>query len=278
MTVELICPFCHFSKQVPKEKIPAGTKRATCPRCGQGFEFSLSRQDMGHVAEGSGSSVKDEGDIYIEGSSRMGAPWERRADLGLWPGIYLTFKAVLFSPQDLFGSLSFKDGIGEPLAFGLLVGSLGSMFGFFWQFLALSSGLSFFGQFVFGHLTVGLLFLIIMVIIPAVVTIGMLIYSSILHLCLLIVRGGRNGFEATFRVVCYSQAAQAWGLIPVVGGWVGGIWQLTVQIIGLREIHETSGFRVFCAFLIPVVIVLSLVIVVLISLFTYLNQQLFGQV
>ena len=103
------------------------------------------------------------------------------------------------------------------------------------------------------------------------------------HLCflslfLLVVRGGQNGFEATFRVVSYSQATQALGLIPFIGGWIGGIWQLIVQIIGLREIHEISYFRVVIAFLIPVVSFFLLIIATLICLFTHFNQQWFDQV
>ena len=39
MTVDLTCPFCSFSKKVPKEKIPAGVRWATCPRCQRRFEI-----------------------------------------------------------------------------------------------------------------------------------------------------------------------------------------------------------------------------------------------
>jgi hypothetical protein len=70
-------------------------------------------------------------------------------------------------------------------------------------------------------------------------------------------------------VVSYSQAAQIWALIPVLGGLVAGIWQLIVQIIGLREIHETSYLRVIIAFMIPVALIFFLVIVVAIFLFIY---------
>ena len=119
--------------------------------------------------------------------------------------------------------------------------------------------------------------MILMIIVPIFVALSMFIYSGLLHLFLLIVRGGQNGFEATFRVVSYSQATQALSLIPFIGGWIGGIWQIIVQIIGLREIHETSYFRVVMAFLIPVVIFLFLIMATLIPLFTHFNQQWFDQ-
>ena len=88
-----------------------------------------------------------------------------------------------------------------------------------------------------------------------------------MHLMLLIV-GVKNGFEATFRVISYSQATQVLGLIPFIGGVIGGVWLAIVQFIGLRAIHEISYLKVLMAFLIPVVVlILIMVIAISISLF-----------
>jgi len=92
-------------------------------------------------------------------------------------------------------------------------------------------------------------------------------------LLLLIVRGAGNGFEATFRVVCFSQGVQVLGIVPLLGGWVAGIWKLTAQIIGLKEIHETSYLRVIIAFLIPVFFVILLVMAVGIPLIIHLLRS-----
>ena len=71
--------------------------------------------------------------------------------------------------------------------------------------------------------------------------------------------GGKNGFEATFRVISYSQAIQVVGVIPFIGGLLGGLWVLVVQVIGIREIHETSYLRVIVAFLIPLALIFLIV-------------------
>ena len=204
-------------------------------------------------------------------SQRHGAPWENRSELGLWQGIFKTLKAALFTPKTLFSSLTFKSGIREPLAFGLLIGSIGGMFSFFWQFLMISGGLFYFLQSIFGQVAMGMFFFIVLVIVPIFVTLALFLYSSILHILLVIVRGGKNGYEATFRVVSYSQAAQAWSLIPFIGGFIGGIWQFIIQIIGLRVIHETSYLRVILAFLIPVAFVFLLMFGTFIFLFIYIT-------
>ncbi len=271
MIVELTCPHCRFSKKIPKEKIPQGVKWATCPRCRQRFEIPEfnPKAGLGKAETGEEKGYDGPGEGHGKDLKRHGSPWENRSNLGLWQGIYQTLKAVLFSPEKLFKTLTYKGGIKEALAFGLLVACLGAMIGFFWEFLILSGRLLSFAYPLFGQLTAALIFLLVIVIIPVLVTLLMFIYSGILHLFLRILRGGQNGFEATFRVVSYSQAAQIWALIPVLGSLVAGIWQLIVQIIGLREIHETSYLRVIIAFMIPVALIFFLVIGVAICLFIY---------
>jgi len=267
VTVEIHCPYCHFSKKVAKEKIPAGVQWATCPRCGQRFNIHDSGA-LGPEHSGLGKGYSD-GGAEGEASSREGAPWEKRSEIGLFRAVFGTIKEVLFAPQHLFRTLAFKGGLKEPLAFGILIGGLGSMFGFFWQVMLLSGGMASFGLCGFEQLTAGLIFIVLVVLIPLSVIMGLFCYSGIMHLLLLLVRGGKNGFEATFRVVSYSQAAQVWGLIPFFGGWVGGIWQIIVQIIGFREIHETSYVRVIFAFLIPLALLLVIGIAVLVILVVY---------
>ena len=200
---------------------------------------------------------------------RQATPWENRSELGLWQGISKTFKAVLFSPVEIFSTMTHKGGIKEPLAFGLLLGSIGGMFGFFWQFLVMSGGLLAIDHEIMSHFTISLIFFGIAIVFPLFVTIAIFVTSAILHLLLLIVRGGKNGFEATFRVVSYSQAIQIWGLIPFIGGLIGGLWILIVQIIGLREIHETSYLRVILALLIPLALVFLLVMAIVIPLLMF---------
>jgi hypothetical protein len=273
MTLKLTCPYCRFSKDVTEEQIPTGAKWATCPSCGQRFEFSKAK-GIGGGLTGNAPGKTDE--IHGEGKRtkrrrRRAAPWEKRSDLGIWKGIYQTTKAVLFSPEKMFRGLTVNGGYGEPTAFGLLVGSLGRMFGLFWLFL-LMAGSRFLSDIpVSGHYTLGFIFLGVITITPFLVCLNIFINSALLHILLLLVGGAKNGFEATFRVVCYSQAAHLLSLIPIMGGWIDGIWKLVVQIIGVREIHETSYGRVIIAFLIPLFLIIFVVLAIVILAFTSLS-------
>ena len=260
MAVELRCPYCGYTKSVPREKIPPNAKWAICPKCRQRFE--LFRDVVFERIDEGG----DSGPI----GDRKKSPWEMRDELGLWQALVQTAKAVLFSPEKMFRSLTYSGGMKDPLAFGLLTGSIGSMLGFFWQLLLMSMGVTAFAGPFFGHMGIWFVLVIMMVLVPIVVLMGLYIYSAVLHLLLLIVRGGRNGFEATFRVICYSQVAQVIAVVPILGGWIAGLWQLIIQIIGLKEIHETSYLRIIVAFLIPVAFIVLLVMAVLIPLVLHL--------
>ena len=260
MTVDIICPNCNFSKTIPAEQIPVGTRWATCPQCKGRFEINIPETGFNFSQEQKGNEKENE-------IGRGVSPWENLSELGIWNGVYQTFKAVLFSPEKLFRTMNFRKGLWEPLAFGLLFGSIGTMLGFFWQFLIVLGSFQFVSQDPISQSTMGMIFLGIIIISPFFVVIGIFFSSAILHLCLLLVGGGTSGFEGTFRVVAYSQATKILGLLPFIGGPIGWVWQPTIQIIGLREIHETSYLRVIMAFLMPLAVMFVLFIIVFMAIF-----------
>ncbi len=272
MKVELTCPSCGFSREIPREKIPQNANWAVCPRCRHRFSVAgVAPEERRFDRE------EEPGTRHDPGAGPRRAPWENRSELGLIKSLYETVKQVLFAPGDLFRNLSVQGGIKEPLAFGLLMGSLGNMMGLFWQFLMVSGGLlTLAGRPLLGQFTVGVFLLLGLVIVPFFVAAALFFYSAVLHLLLLVVRGGGNGFEATFRVISYTNAAQLWGLVPFIGGWIGGIWQFVVQVIGLKEIHRTSYWRVILAFLIPAVLFLAIFVGLAVKLFLVFQEQGFS--
>ncbi|MBW1998880.1 MAG: YIP1 family protein [Deltaproteobacteria bacterium] len=256
--VLIVCPNCNFSKEIQREKIPPGVRFATCPRCKRRFElvFGQGFAEEGDMGAGKGGDA--------ESLTGKLPPWENRLELGIWQGIYKTFKEVLLSPETFFKKMNCETGIKEPLAFGLLLGSIGSMLSFFWQFLTGWRGIASMAQGVLGQIGLGLIFLVVMILIPLFVLVTMFLASAGMHLCLMILKAGNKGFEGTFRVVAYSQAAQVLGFFPFVGGVIGGFWQFIVQIIGLREIHGTSYLRVFMALFLGLVLIILMVVAMVI--------------
>ena len=87
---------------------------------------------------------------------------------------------------------------------------------------------------------------------PFFVAIGLFILSGVTHLALMLLGGAARGFEATFRVACYSEAAAVLNVIPVCGGMIGPIVMIVVMIIGISEAHGTTRARAAAAVLLPV--------------------------
>ncbi len=137
------------------------------------------------------------------------------------------------------------------------------MLAFFWPALLFALGLLPFGDSLLVHLNGIWIFLTLFVGIPLAVILNMILYSGILHLMLLMVRGGKKGYQSTFRVVAYSQSALVWNIIPFLGSWIATVWKLVIQIIGLHQIHHISYLRVILAFLLPVFIIFGLILIVM---------------
>jgi hypothetical protein len=265
VSVLLTCPYCSFSKKLSEKKIPVAAKKAVCPRCHEKFPISHGKNPEDTPREESPGmrqpgTLKPPRDSHVEPDGNL---CEKRNDPGFLNTIFPTFKSALFEPRILFKARRYPEGIKEPLAFGLLTAGLGDMLAFFWPVLLFSLGFVPFGDSVFGHLNGIWIFLTLMVGIPVAVVLNMIFYSGILHLMLLIVRGGKEGYQSTFRVVAYSQAALAWNIIPFMGAWIATVWKLVIQVIGLHEVHHISYARVIVAFLLPVFIIFVLIILTL---------------
>jgi hypothetical protein len=250
MTVEITCPKCQYSKRLAEDRIPPGVRWATCPRCKERFDFTRDLERSG---------VKERG--------RMLPPWERRAEIGLREGIIQTVKQVAFSPRVFFRHTAAEGGVTEALAFGILFGSIGLMLELFWQVLTGEGSLSSIQVDFMGDYGTGFVFLAATVLCPFAATVMICVTSLVVHLLLSVVGAAKNGFEATFRAVAYSQAAQFWALIPYVGGLVATLWLVVVQLVGIREIHEVSYTRVLIAFFIPVALVVAMLMAAGLSFF-----------
>ena len=248
MTVDISCPKCGYSKQLAEDRIPPGVRWATCPRCKERFDFTLGW-----------TGAKRRG--------RIPPPWERRAETGLRDGIYQTAKQATFSPRAFFRHTAVEGGLRDPLAFGILFGSIGLMLELFWQLLAGEGSLSEIQMDLVADYGTSLVFLGSAILCPLAATAMICVTSLLVHLLLSVVGGGKNGFEATFRAVCYSQATQFWAVIPYVGGFVATFWLVVVQLIGIREMHGVSYARVVIAFLIPAVVVVAALMAAGVSLF-----------
>lgn len=98
--------------------------------------------------------------------------------------------------------------------------------------------------------------LLTIITVPLETIVGVFLGAGLTHLCLMMIGGANHGFEATFRVVAFTSASVApLQLIPVLGPFVGGIWALVMEVLGLQQLHDTTGGKAAFAVLAPLSLV-----------------------
>lgn len=187
----------------------------------------------------------------------VGIPWEDPARVSALERFTETVKLLATRPGEAYAGMPTSGGIGSPLSYAVVVGWIGIAFAVVWNMLFQGMWLPFMDlgdeAAVFAGFTaawgIGMLFLA-----PLFVLVGVFIGAAILHLMLMIVGGANNGFEATFRVVCYAQTAQLAAIIPFCGSLISAVWAIVLYVIGLASAHRTTQGKAVLAVVLPLVL------------------------
>jgi hypothetical protein len=191
------------------------------------------------------------------GSPGAGLPWEHRAQLGLFKAWFDTVSLLITKPSEAFTMMRPEGGLMDPLLFGLIGGSIGSVMASLYQLLLRSFGFGvqndvFFNRFGLG---VSSFAIIDIVFTPVKVALGLFICGAILHLCLMLFGGASRPFETTFRVFAYATgAAYLFCLVPACGGLVALVYLIVLATTGLARAHQTTTGKALMAVLSPIIL------------------------
>ena len=196
--------------------------------------------------------------------AREGTPWERRAEIGLATALIETTQRVITAPGAFFRAMPVTGGIGSPLLYAVIIGYAGVVISALYDFVLESVMGSAFTRFGGGDsaAVAGLMpyfqgaigFGMRLILGPVFLVIGLFLLSGVVHLGLMALGGGARGFEATFRVACYAEAAALLNIIPGCGSLISAIVMLVLMIIGISEAHGTTRGRAAAAVLLPIVL------------------------
>ena len=187
---------------------------------------------------------------------RSGLPWDERATKGFFSAFIETLQMVLTRPGEAFTLMRREGGLGEPMLYAVIGGSVGAIASFLFSLGFQSLGL--FGDrnnafAVMAGMGIGSIIFIIFV--PLFVVIGLFIGAGVVHVCLMIVGGAKQPFETTFRVVAFTHGSTGpLQMVPVCGGMIAGVWALVLNCIGLAKAHETETGRAVLAVLLPLIV------------------------
>jgi hypothetical protein len=245
-----LCPHCHHALPDP----PGGL----CPNCG------ADPRDPGVPVSppgGFGAVPPPFEPPAPGGAAGPGIPWDQRERIGFFAALAETTRQVLTEPGAFFRAMPVVGGLASPLLYAVVIGWIGLAAAAFYQAIFRSvvgsswaglgadrpeivallgwaeSWLGFVAQVVFGGIAV---------------VIGLFVSAGILHVVLMLLGGARRGFEATFRVVSFSQATSILFLIPFCGQLVGAVWCLVLYVLGLAEAHGIGHGKAALAVLLPI--------------------------
>lgn len=176
-----------------------------------------------------------------------------------------TWKNATFNPGAFFAKTPRDGGTGAALIYYLAIGILVGGATLFWQSLSLMGDAMGENPLAaeLGIQPVNPLAGFLLT--PALLLLGLLIGCGIIHVLLLIFDGADHGFGTTIRVYCYAGSASIFGVVPVLGAIVGGVWTLVLLIIGLREAHQAAAWKSAVAVLLPLVLALGLLLTVFLT-------------
>jgi len=233
-----------------------------CPHCGVSFEDA--QQPTGQPGET--PHVPGPAQTRASGSAtEKYTPWEDREKLGLIGSLFETWKESVFNPTRFYKRMPVIGGIGNPLLYGLILGFIGLVFQmvyqrFFGQLLGPSQWYPFLGEdfdynfYDFSHKLQSISNLVNIVIFPFLLVAWLFIWSGITHLILLIFGWHKEGFEATFRLIAYSEGPSFFAIVPIMGSLISIVWQAVLVIIGVKEVHRLSIGQSLLVIFLPLVL------------------------
>src|SRR4029453_17110562 len=140
---------------------------------------------------------------------------------------------VLTRPPEAFSVMKREGGLGEPLIYALIGGSVGGIVAFLFSLGFQSIGLFADRNNSLAAMTgMGIGSVAMIILFPLFIVIGLFIGRGVVHLCLMIVGGANQSFETTFRVVAFTHGSTGpLQIVPLCGGVISFVWTIVCYCI-----------------------------------------------
>ncbi|OQX91761.1 MAG: hypothetical protein B6D58_06425 [candidate division Zixibacteria bacterium 4484_95] len=241
-------------------EIEAGMK--FCPNCGAPYEDTQSHPD--DKGETPGMAGLPQGKT-AESEQQRYTPWEDKGKLGFLGSLFETWKKSVFEPTDFYRKMPVKGGIGNPLLYGLILAFIGFVFQMvyrqlFTQLFDPSHWYPYFNDMfdrdfnAFEYQLKSISMLAGIMIFPFMAAAWFFIWSGITHLILTIFGWKKEEYEASFRLIAYSEGPSFFLIVPLIGGLISIVWQLVLVVIGIKEVHRVSAGQALLVVFLPTIL------------------------
>lgn len=225
------CPHCGYESEPPAE---------ACPLCGTALGSGEARGGEPGAAEPGPDAVRD------------APPWEREGS-SFPVDLFRAWKRSLFSPSEFFGALHHGRGLARGLLYYLFFTVTGAFFALSWN---LAGGFGARGELQRWLGMEPVQFAVLgFFVAPFAALVGLLFFTLVFHLLILVLAPRRRSLGDTARVLCYAQSGpQLFYAVPWVGSLVALVWGLVLTVVGFREVHRTTTLRAAAVVFLPLIL------------------------
>ena len=183
-----------------------------------------------------------------------GIPWEQVQSRGVTRAVLETLHESILKPGIFFQRVALSRNSFMAILYGLVIGSVGSLFNFLWTYFLITPLLAFIPwleQYTGSNTAsiTGLMFT------PIIVFLKIALTALYFHTLLFITRSNAQNSRATLRIVCYAQSAAILSCIPLAGSVIAPLWELYLMAIGFHKVHKISITRAVVIILLPLIVV-----------------------
>lgn len=184
-----------------------------------------------------------------------------------WDGLLATVKLIILEPGNFFRNYRMNGGgsLIRPVLFALVVGWVAALVNMFWDKI-FGNPIIMMLQKYFpeledyaaanqGTMPATLELIMGMFFATFAILFGVFMSAGIYHLLLMLVKGNRKGFETTLCIVCYANVSSLVAIIPMIGVFINGIYNMVLEIIGLKEGHRIEPHKAVFAVLGPLLFI-----------------------
>lgn len=215
--------------------------------------------------------------VVTTAASEVAPAWEQLSQVGFAKAFLTTFRQVLLEPGPTFARLPLNGNLWKPTGFFVAVVGIQLLISLTIQLTLASLGGAFShfeGDEKIGPgLWASLLPLAFVILFPLLIGLNFLM-AGIYHLLLTVLGGATKRYEGTYKVICYSQAAQIVSIVPCIGPIAAIVWYLIAAITGLQKVHQTEGWKAAVAILIPYIMCIGTVLAFLVFAIVQSQKEL----
>jgi len=222
------------------------------------------------------TQVKKKRDLPRIKESFTGPRWEDEKEA--FPQDFIdTWRRSMLEPTLFFRGVTNKEQVGRAVLYFVVIVVVTAFFNLCWELLlpVFEASNAVKGIWIFGRKATEVFAqagripaaaVLNFFLAPFAATVGLLLWTGLLHLPLRMFHKERQSLKMTLRIVSYAAGPSVLAVVPIIGSTVGGVWSLVLTVIGIREAHGMSTRKALLCVLFAIGVPIWIAVVIIIAI------------